>query len=1312
MRGDRGVDTGALRDLNFDGLIRSYVDVPRFVRREWWAGEITAGLSDPGCTFLLLTAEQGAGKTALMAQLAQDNPRWPRYFLRRDQQQPLADSSARAVFLRLGFQLATARPELFPPPGEIVVEQRIGTVNNNGRVTGIEVEKLLASPFREVAFEVRQQITKAMGQVVGAHIGEWVADVEFVPISDLAAMALLDPLTLALAKQGSEGVTVLLDAMDEAAEGSGQETILEWLRAAPDLPGNLKVVVTSRPNPQVDAFAARQRDRVRQITFDPDDARVQEDLRGYARNLAAAGPTRTALVKADRTAEDFVRESLSRAEGNIGYLAAIGRTVDQAANQPDFQADLESLIVGRSLPTGLRGLYTYFLRQLRARTSGHAIRVEDPESGRQIYLHLWSEIYQPLLETFATAFDDLGADELAGLTGTRASLSELSIALGRLAHLLDDDRGRYRFHHATIAEFFTDPATARDPATTDLAVDATAVYRRIGPNLARMVSGAEPTQVGPGLRRYALAFAPAYLLRGSQGGTAEVARPRAELRRLLTDLVFMESKVSEIGVQATLADLAAAAQLLADDHDGAVRRIHLALAGEAGNLQSDQKGDLYHLGNAYYGRREDDAGGRARFHAPWLTHAGFVLQQLLNVAVFASDITLADAVRTELQRRLLPHLELQWAVTASPPRIFDSGLPDVDATARVVAISPDGRWVLTHSTAGWRAVSGEPELTVWDTETGERSTIPTTIADIDAIWAVTADGATAISGTGEGQITVWHVRDAQSEDLPAHGEVLQQGSGSGITALAVADSGAWVAAADEAGDLQAWHLTAGARHPQPVHRLVRSVISAMAVVSGDRGVGYVTRDGHVGIWELDGPATLADITPGRAGQLVGSIALSPDGQLAAVGSEGSVYVINLRNPLGGTTLTVAARSGWDSRNANPGSLAFLPGSLTVAGVYPGQFDAASPMDLGDRIRGDRIVVWELGSGRMLAEYTLETGWSGGCLASRAARVFAASFDGSLAGWRLDQAQHGQKPHDATVTGVAVAAQGGRAVSVGEDKDGVRIWQLGGVPSSEWLLRDGPPGYGQLCVTLSADGTRAVSGDHAGFVTVWELGTGHASLLPSGYPLPGSPLAPGFGGSRPAPTWVKAVAISADGRRAVSSQVRKDELILWDLTDMAEVDRFKGFSLRCLAMTPDLRYGISGGDQTAWWDLPEHRCTLLPTPTFVTAVAIAPDGAWGAVGCADGAIWLWDLNNGPRQAGQLSAHAMGVHGLAFLAGGTQLVSASGDRTVAVWDTDTYRELARAAFFAPLRSLAASGDRVLVGDAIGSVYYCQWRQLESD
>jgi WD40 repeat protein len=68
--------------------------------------------------------------------------------------------------------------------------------------------------------------------------------------------------------------------------------------------------------------------------------------------------------------------------------------------------------------------------------------------------------------------------------------------------------------------------------------------------------------------------------------------------------------------------------------------------------------------------------------------------------------------------------------------------------------------------------------------------------------------------------------------------------------------------------------------------------------------------------------------------------------------------------------------------------------------------------------------------------------------------------------------------------------------------------------------------------------------------------------------------------------------------------------------------------------------------------------------------------------------------------------MGVHGLAFIADGTKLLSASGDRTVAAWDVNTGGELGRAAFPAPLRCLSASGTNMVVGDAMGGFYYCRW------
>ena len=297
VRNYGGAGADALEDLDFTSMISSYIDAPRFIRRQWWADEIIGQLADADCTFVVLTADEGAGKTGLMAQLASDYPHWLRYFLRRDQQQPLADSSARAVLLRIGFQLATVKPELFPDESaEVSVEQRVSVVSASGQVIGVEADRLVGSPFQRRAIEVRQDVGLAEGPVVGVHIREWVTELQLVPISDLAAMALLDPLKRASA-QDREQIVVVLDALDEAAEVPGGESILDWLGAAPALPPNLRVIVTSRPNSRVDAFVEKQGDRVRQLIFDPADMRVRAELRAYAADLTVVEPVRPALRK-------------------------------------------------------------------------------------------------------------------------------------------------------------------------------------------------------------------------------------------------------------------------------------------------------------------------------------------------------------------------------------------------------------------------------------------------------------------------------------------------------------------------------------------------------------------------------------------------------------------------------------------------------------------------------------------------------------------------------------------------------------------------------------------------------------------------------------------------------------------------------------------------------------------------------------------------------------------------------------------------------------------------------------------------------
>jgi len=204
-------------DLLYEGLIRGYVSGnPRFVARPGLAARVRSALADAGCRFVLRTAEPGAGKTALMAWLARQHPTWPRYVIRRDQRGPLDDVGAHSLLLRIGFQLAAAYPTLFMRDQvTLSVEQRLGRLGQGGAAVGVDVDKLLASPFYQTTLAIRQHVESSTGNVIGVRIGQWVTDPRLVPLSDLQFMALLEPAQALLRTRADEQLVVLVDALDE-----------------------------------------------------------------------------------------------------------------------------------------------------------------------------------------------------------------------------------------------------------------------------------------------------------------------------------------------------------------------------------------------------------------------------------------------------------------------------------------------------------------------------------------------------------------------------------------------------------------------------------------------------------------------------------------------------------------------------------------------------------------------------------------------------------------------------------------------------------------------------------------------------------------------------------------------------------------------------------------------------------------------------------------------------------------------------------------------------------------------------------------
>jgi WD40 repeat protein/serine/threonine protein kinase len=354
------------------------------------------------------------------------------------------------------------------------------------------------------------------------------------------------------------------------------------------------------------------------------------------------------------------------------------------------------------------------------------------------------------------------------------------------------------------------------------------------------------------------------------------------------------------------------------------------------------------------------------------------------------------------------------------------------------------------------------------------------------------------------------------------------------------------------------------------------------------------------------------------------------------------------------------------------------------------------------------------------------------------RLLTASLDGTVCLWEAEPPnadgkvfQRSIKFGPDAVYSITFLPDGKRAVAAGRDC-GVYILELdsGGGDKPPRRL-DGH--FGHVCaVAVSPSGHRVLSSAQDRTVILWDTGngrplaryTGHtgivgaATFTPDGsqivtasadrtlrlLDLPRSAYDPPPLRDAGKPTFrpldglkkdVESVAITPDGKRALSGSGDDSPFCVWDLAGAKQIAAFKEHAkmVHGVAVSKDGKHALTASwdKRIRLWDLGTLKpiFELTGHTAEVQSVAFSPWGGRAVSGGSDNCVRVWDLKFG-KETMTCTGHTKPVWAVAFLPDGKHVLSASLDKTIRRWDADTGADVAVWQAPTEVHALAVSPD----------------------
>ncbi|KAG8718489.1 hypothetical protein FRC09_012598 [Ceratobasidium sp. 395] len=586
------------------------------------------------------------------------------------------------------------------------------------------------------------------------------------------------------------------------------------------------------------------------------------------------------------------------------------------------------------------------------------------------------------------------------------------------------------------------------------------------------------------------------------------------------------------------------------------------------------------------------------------------------------------------------------------------------------AYSPDSRRIVSGS--------GDGKVRVWDAETGDTLLDPLT-GHSSSVHSVTfsSDGRWIVSGSRDKTIRMWDAETGKAKGGPLRGHKRE------VYSVAFSPNGCQIASGSMDKTVRIWETETGMSvlvlrgHSNHVWCVAFSP-DGCRVVSG-------SEDNTLRVWDAKTGASVLEPLLGRSGP-VNCVAFSHDGcQIVSSFYDGTVRIWDaktgqpLLDPLQGhLTYVSSAAFSPDSRLIVSSSLDRIVRIWDAqTGVAIGQplrghsrsvYSVAFSTDGRQVVSGSNdktIRIWDIaggGTSGMVRESSRHNGHSGWVnsvtFSPDGQRIASGSHDKTVRVWDAETGVLALGPLEGHTNAVQVVtfSSDNRRIASGSDDHTVRIW------NSE----TGMPVLGPLrghslsvhSVAFSPDCRLIVSGSDGDTIRIWDAETGHAIFqLPMGHS-----------------NRFRSVAFSADGRRIVSDSY-DDTVRTWDVeTGQAILGPLKAQSTSgaSVAFSPDSHGAVAGsGDNTlrirdVETNNPAVHGLLREHTDLMYSVTFSSDGRWIASACLDNIVRIWDVETSKAVLEPLLGHSDYVASIAFSPNGRRIVSSGYDSTVRIWD----------------------------------------------